>query len=64
MVNKQYFYCYSYRLMCFLKSYGFRYINKGFNYNTKSCYYLFLKSECLDDAINTWNAIKNKLKEN
>ena len=64
MGKNKYFYCYSYHLMCFLKSCGFRYINKGFNYNTKSRYYLFDKSEGLDSAITTWNTIKFKLKEN
>jgi len=64
MENNKYFYCYSYRLMCFLKSYGFSYINKGFNYSSESRYYLFYKSEDLDIAINIWNTIKFKLKEN
>ena len=64
MENNKYFYCYSYSMMCFLKSYGFRYICKGFNYNSKSRYYLFNKSEDLDKAISIWNTIKFKLKEN
>ena len=51
MENNKYFYCYSYSLMCFLKSYGFRYVNKGFNYRSESRYYLFDKSEDLDKAI-------------
>ncbi len=62
MGNNKYFYCYSYRLMCFLKSYGFRYITKGTNYNSNSIYYLFLKSNDLDNAIAIWNTIKFKLK--
>lgn len=64
MENNKYFYCYSYSMMHFLKSYGFRYICKGFNYNSKSRYYLFNKSEDLDKAISIWNTIKIKLKEN
>ena len=64
MENNKYFYCYSYNMMCFLKSYGFRYVYKGFNYNSKSRYYLFNKSEDLDKAISIWNTIKFKLKEN
>lgn len=64
MVNNKYFYCYSYRLMCFLKSYGFRYVRKGINPNSSSSYYLFYKSEDLDIAISLWNTIKFKLKEN
>ena len=64
MENNKYFYCYSYNMMYFLKSYVFRYICKGFNYNSKSRYYLFNKSEDLDKAISIWNTIKFKLKEN
>lgn len=64
MGNNKYFYCYSYRLMCFLKSYGFRYINKGTNNNSDSIYYIFYKSYDLDTAITIWNTIKFKLKEN
>lgn len=64
MENSKYFYCYSYRLMCFLKSYGFRYIVKGVNRNSNSHYYMFSKSDDLDTAISIWNTIKFKLKEN
>ena len=63
MENSKYFYCYSYRLMCFLKSYGFRYITKGMNRNSNSTYYMFYKSNDLDTAISIWNTIKFKLKE-
>ena len=48
MGNSKYFYCYSYKLMCFLKSYGFRYVFKGKNSNSKSTYYAFKKSVDLD----------------
>ncbi len=64
MIDSQYFYCYSYRLMSFLKLYGFKYKNKGFNYNSKSRYCLYPKSKDLDNAIEIWNTIKFKLKEN
>lgn len=62
MENNKYFYCYSYRLMCFLKSYGFRYMIKGINHNSNSTYYIFCKSYDLDKAISIWNTIKFKLK--
>lgn len=64
MGNSKYFYCYSYKLMYFLKSCGFWYLSKGFNRKSISNYYLFEKSKELDNAIITWNAIKFKLKEN
>jgi len=64
MVNKKFFYCYSYKLMCFLKSYGFRYISKGINTNSNSIYFVFKKSRDLDNAIIIWNTIKFKLREN
>lgn len=64
MVNYKYFYCYSYKLMHFLKSCGFRYISKGINTNSNSTYFVFEKSTELDNAIIIWNAIKFKLKEN
>ncbi|KAI4445113.1 hypothetical protein C823_007620 [Eubacterium plexicaudatum ASF492] len=63
MGNSKYFYCYSYKLMCFLKSYGFRYVFKGKNSNSKSTYYAFKKSVDLDNVIILWNTIKYKLKE-
>lgn len=50
--------------MHFLKSYGFWYLSKGFNRKSKSTYYLFEKSNDLDNAIVIWNTIKFKLKEN
>ncbi len=62
MENNKYFYCYSYKLMHFLKSYGLHYLHKGTNLNSKSKYYLFEKSSELDYAIDIWNAIKFKLK--
>ena len=64
MGNGKYFSCYSYKLMHFLKSYGFWYLSKGINRKSKSTYYLFEKSNDLDNAIVIWNTIKFKLKEN
>lgn len=64
MENNKYFYCYSYKLMHFLKSYDFWYLSKGLNKKSKSTYYLFEKSNDLDNAIIIWNTVKFKLKEN
>lgn len=50
--------------MHFLKSYGFWYLSKGLNRKSNSIYYLFEKSDELDNAIIIWNTIKFKLKEN
>lgn len=50
--------------MHFLKSYGFWYLSKGFNRKSNSAYFLFEKSDDLDNAIVVWNTIKFKLKEN
>ena len=66
MENKNFFYCYSYRLAYFLKSCGFSYTFKGINANSKSHYYAFKKSLDLDNAIQIWNNLKSnnfKLKE-
>ena len=63
MRNSKYFYCYSCKLMHFLKSYGFWYLSKGLNRKNNSIYYLFEKSDDLDNAIIVWNSIKFKLKE-
>lgn len=50
--------------MHFLKSYGFWYLSKGFNRKSNSTYFIFEKSDDLDNAIIVWNTIKFKLKEN
>ena len=43
---------------------GLWYLAKGINRKSKSTYYLFEKSNDLDNAIVIWNTIKFKLKEN
>lgn len=57
-VNKPYFYCYSYKLAFFIKSQGISYLLKGNNKNSKCKYYMFAKSNELDDAIKLWNELK------
>jgi len=42
----------------FLKSQGFIYITKALNPNSKKPYFMFNKSEGLDNAIKKWNDIK------
>lgn len=60
MENNNYFYCYSKRMQKFLSIFGFKYIDKNTNKNTNVEYYIYLKSEDLDRAIQEWNNIKEK----
>ena len=54
------FYCYSNRLSYFLMSLKFRYVSVGINKNTNKEYWVFEKSEKLDDAISLYNSVKHK----
>lgn len=54
------FYCYSNRLSYFLMSLKFRYVFVGVNKNTNKKYWVFEKSEKLDDAISLYNSVKHK----
>lgn len=54
------FYCYSNRLSYFLMSLKFRYVSVGINKNTNKKYWVFEKSEKLDDAISLYNSVKHK----
>lgn len=54
------FYCYSYRLTLFIRSFGVKYISTDINPNTNQRYYAFQKSEQLDKIIGLYNEVKNK----
>lgn len=54
------FYCYSKRLMFFLRSMKEEYVSVGTNKNTNVKYWTFNKSERLDMLIALWKTIKNK----
>ena len=54
------FYCYSNRLSYFLMSLKFRYVSVGVNKNTNKKYWVFEKSEKLDDATSLYNSVKHK----
>lgn len=54
------FYCYSNRLSYFLMSLKFRYVSVGVNKNTNKKYWVFEKSQKLDDAISLYNSVKHK----
>jgi hypothetical protein len=60
-MENNYFYCYSKRLMHFLKSMNFSFCGESINSNTKTKYWTFIKSEKLDKALILWNEIKNSL---
>ena len=55
-----YFYCYSYKLMYFIKSNGIDYIRYGFNRNNNLKYYLFAKTDRLNQVLCDWNNLKEK----
>lgn len=59
---KQYnlFFCYSHKLAYFIKSQGIGYINKGVNKNNQLSYFVFKKSDQLDEIIKKWNELKFK----
>lgn len=52
------FYCYSHKLAYFIKSQGINYINKGVNKNNNLSYFVFKKSNTLDEIIKKWNKSK------
>lgn len=54
------FFCYSHKLAYFIKSQGINYINKGVNRNNHLSYFVFNKSNKLDDVIKMWNELKFK----
>lgn len=61
--NNKLFFCYSFKLAYFIKSQGIDYINKGKNKHNNLSYFVFEKSEKLDEVICEWNKLKSK-KEN
>lgn len=58
-----YFYCYSYRLMYFVKSQGINYIKYGFNKNNGLKYFVFERNSELGHVLSLWNEQKRKIKE-
>lgn len=55
------FYCYSSKLSYFIRSFGIKYIEVGFNTKTKTRYYLFDKSKKLDKVISLYNEVKHTI---
>lgn len=60
MKNQDKFFCYSFKLAYFIKSQGLNYLNKGRNRNNNLTYYVFQKSDRLDEIIQQWNKLKSK----
>lgn len=50
----RYFYCYSYKLKCFLKSNGLRFISSGVNMNTYKKYWVFEGNDELNKLLDVW----------
>lgn len=57
----QVFYCYSNRLSHFIRAFGIHYIEIGLNKNTNTKYYVFEKSERLDNVISLYNDVKHSI---
>lgn len=57
----QYFYCYSSRMSYFIRAFGIKYINIGFNAKSGTKYYVFEKSERLDKIIKLYNKVKHSV---
>lgn len=60
-MNK-YFYCYSYKLMRFLKLQNENYIFKGKHHNGNT-YWMFASTEKLNKSLDKWNLYKQVFKE-
>lgn len=55
------FYCYSYRLVCFIKAHGIEYIERGYNRNTQSDFWVFKRDERLNTALDNWSEFRDKM---
>ncbi len=57
-MHSKYFYCYSFKMKDFIKENGLQYITKAINPKTQTPYFMFEKSQMLDNLIKKWNQIK------
>ena len=55
-----YFYCYSYRLMYFVKANGINYIKYDFNPKNNLKFFIFEKNEQLDTGLTEWTKLKER----
>ena len=56
-----YFYCYSYRLMYFIKYNGVNNIKYDFNPKNNLKFFVFERNEKLDKVLTEWNNLKEKM---
>lgn len=56
-----YFFCYSYRLMYFIKACGINYIRHDFNKNNGLKFFIFKRTDSLDIVLNEWDNLKARL---
>ena len=54
------YYCYSKRLMFFLRAMRESYISVGINKRANTKFWTFKKSDRLDELIKLWSVVKNK----
>lgn len=52
------FYCYSVQMKDFLKSQGLSFICKGVNPKNNRVFFIFQKSDLLNEKIKLWNEVK------
>jgi len=57
-MENRFFYCYSVKMKDFIKSQGLSFILKALHHKTHKPFFLFEKSEELDNAIELWNEVK------
>ena len=57
----QFFYCYSMRMSHFIRAFGIKYVDVGFNAKSGTKYYVFNKSEKLDKIIELYNSVKHRI---
>lgn len=58
-MENNYFYCYSFRLHCFILAFGEKCLISKLNSNSHNRYWVFEKSERLDRIIKMYNEVKN-----
>ena len=52
------FYCYSSRMRHFIQAFNIPFVTTGINKNTKTRYWVFVKSSKLDEVIRLYNLVK------
>ncbi|MEK4030761.1 hypothetical protein MKZ02_19785 [Pseudobacillus sp. FSL P4-0506] len=58
LTEKDFFFCYNYKLSAFLKYKGFHYITKAVNHKTDKMFSLYIKSDELQAALDEYRSQK------